>query len=131
MTDRALQICDALQRNINASPYRVAAQAIGFTFGKVQIRGGNTATVFYLDFSCVCGKRECISVSMWMDALGVAQALDLESVDMVERIARNGSFSKAHLLDDGYDEDFANHAQETFEVVLDALMRHRNLRMAA
>lgn len=88
--------------------WRRRAEAMGFSFGQVEVMlhpGRFESVIIRGSFKCVCGSTEWYSFAVdtifeMMRDMGAAVAL----FDPAARLAKFGSFSRKHLLSDGYTE---------------------------
>jgi hypothetical protein len=99
LEEKKQRIMDAFDN----SRYLAAAHSVGFTFTRPEIDAvSSTATGSHLyvrgRFKCLCGTIESYCIDMLMH---------VEIFDPIEFLHLNGSFSEAHLLEDGYSPEQA------------------------
>ncbi len=101
---------DELRVYANRSTFhRRKAEAMGWTFRDVDVAyslndfGG---IVLKCDFMCVCKRMECFQTVI--DELAITHSLVAREVliDPVRQLFNHGSFSRKHLLEDGFDPEF-------------------------
>ena len=82
------------------TPARLRAEAMGFTFGNLEIVSccWGIEYLFRGTFTCVCGRTEYFKFTFRREEVEYV-------IDWCELIERGGSFSREHLLADGYSED--------------------------
>ena len=85
------------------SPYRKAAVAAGFKFGAVDVIEDffDHSIVVRGTFDCVCGNIETYNVAISLALLRLNH-IPNEAIDPAFFLHRNGSFSRSHLVKDGY-----------------------------
>ena len=76
---------------------------MGWTFGKVTVTELPGMVVVAGSFICACGRQEWFSYPIYYPLADYRQlSADL---DVAAKLRENGSFSRLHLLDDGYTAD--------------------------
>lgn len=91
------------------SHLRSKAEAMGFTFMPARcVQDAWTPAgcmELSMDFTCVCGKLESVRIILTENILTHAPRFILEEdADLVSYLWRGGSFSREHLVKDGYSE---------------------------
>lgn len=95
---------DQLNVIANESTFeRRRAEAMGFVFHKIEVVASPYGSGYLLggNFRCVCGTEESFRFAI-DEALLLSSQLPLELLDSAWHLRRAGSFSKQHLLADGY-----------------------------
>jgi len=89
------------------TPHRLRAEAMGFQFMQIEVVDSPVDFGWFVRclFRCVCGKIEALTfkvgdVEQYMDPYTLAK-----TIDPAYRLYLAGSFSREHLLKDGYTED--------------------------
>lgn len=95
-----------LQQVFDSSKFARAAKKAGFKFGSISFK----TDVAHLQFTCVCGKVEDLHINL----CGLWQLPDFR-FDMAEELHNEGSFTKAHLLGEGYSEEDAEKISSTYD----------------
>lgn len=104
------QLLGEFQNTLDSSPYARAAAAAGFSFGRVMIRRASSfedsmrRLYVMVPFTCVCGREE-------FGWLAICHNYDN---DIARALFNNGSFSEAHLIEDGYSKNDARAIAEKF-----------------
>lgn len=94
-----------LTRIANKMTYeRARAEAMGFHFTRIEVRPmagilGNGALMLRAVFTCVCGRQETFTSTFPEDT---PTGYLIEHADVARELRRAGSFSRDHLLSDGY-----------------------------
>ncbi len=88
--------------------HRRRAEAMGWTFRDVDLvmSPNDFGLILKLDFMCVCGRLERFHTAI--DELVVRNSLVAREtlIDPVRQLYEHGSFSRKHLLEDGFDPEF-------------------------
>ena len=87
------------------TPSRLRAEAMGFTFSPVDVIYDSLwgETKIRGRFQCVCGRTE--AYDFIVDLHFLDQMLWHRELDVARRLQSLGSFSRPHLLEDGYTEE--------------------------
>lgn len=114
--EQPLRVKLNVQSVFRASPYRKAAEAAGFTFGKVEVIDTFDMLVMCGMFQCVCGRFEQYCFHLSPHAVSKVAARTL--LDPAYHLMMHGSFSKQHLLKDGYTDAQAEDISRKFQEAL-------------
>lgn len=96
---------ERLAANLEKSAIARAAREVGFSFGRVSVRDQPAMLSIRLEFTCVCGRPECLLLSFATEETkSWPGVLD---IDLAERLWYFGSFDYKHLIGDGYAEEDA------------------------
>lgn len=101
------------------TPDRRRAEYMGWQFGKAEVIENlqDSGYIVRMVFRCVCGTNEYIAFKVDDNLLMFApEELIAHELDVARRLRNGGSFSRDHLLKDGYTleqvEEFERKAQE-------------------
>lgn len=86
---------------------RRRAEAMGWTFDGIQAREdvSSNGVMVRCDFRCVCGRQEAFTMALsWTELRSMPIEFLARHLDLVAQIRAGGSFSRKHLLADGYTE---------------------------
>lgn len=91
------------------SPYKLAAEKAGFKFFDERMTYDESFQENFMQgkFECICNRTECYSIRVPIE--------EISKVDPYEKLYKLGSFSKQHLLDDGYSVEEATRISDTIE----------------
>lgn len=112
-----------LTQAFDESIFRRAAEAAGFTFSPAYIqrhpnwRGFGELIYICGSFRCVCGHTEYYRYPV--DELMIDRHAQL--VEPGRTLAQFGSFSRQHLIDDGYSPEDVDRITKIYEATLDSL----------
>lgn len=98
--------CARLALTLNAMPSRarLRAEAMGFVFGKVLVMPDEDKRYVMIrgTFTCVCGRDENYALMVSPhDVMNLPRGMS-DAVDPFVFLERHGSFSRKHLIADGY-----------------------------
>lgn len=84
--------------------HRQRAEAMGFTFDTIRLNENDPGIlVMRVEFNCVCGTPEELCLAATFHELAHLSSLDQHPMaDPARELHRLGSFSKEHLLADGF-----------------------------
>lgn len=93
---------DTMREIANRSTFhRRRAEAMGFRFDNIDVSGFGDWLRLTADFTCVCGTPERFQQAI--DEMALMRVQDAEYVlDPARLIDAAGSFSRQHLIDDGF-----------------------------
>jgi len=101
-----LPIAHPLRVAANVQTYeRRRAEAMGFEFSPVDVLWVGNGYQVSGSFICICGRQECYTFRVSEIEVTLALADPVEVINPARRLAEGGSFSREHLLADGYDEE--------------------------
>lgn len=92
------------------TPAKLRVEAMGWKFGPVQVGDDIRSDTRYVGgpyvgvrgvFTCLCGKKEFFSATFCCEELEDEKTAAM-LLDVYAALERGGSFSKQHLIDDGY-----------------------------
>lgn len=88
------------------TPARRRAEAMGWAFDNLEILAHeNGDDVLRGQFTCVCGRVEYFSLVLGSKYTFNHQKDFNRQFDFAQRLQEYGSFSRSHLLEDGYTEE--------------------------
>lgn len=104
-----------------SATYRRATNA-GWTFGPATVKYENHPMDDILliegEFNCVCGRREKYSVRISALTLDYEEIARNGKIDIALWLDYHGSFSRQHLLEDGYTEEQVRSIESKFNAPL-------------